>query len=71
MVAIAAAAMLERRVVQIAMIAFLAWSVPHALWHLTAIDEALASGDDVANVAALAFTVVAAGGPVRGRGPAR
>ena len=42
-VAIAAAVMLERRVVQIAMVAFLAWSIPHALWHLTALDEALAA----------------------------
>jgi hypothetical protein len=57
-VAIAAAVILERRVVQIAMVAFLAWSVPHALWHLTALDEALAAGDDVANVSALALTVV-------------
>jgi hypothetical protein len=57
-VANAAAVMLERRVVQIAMVAFLAWSVPHALWHLTALDEALAGGDDIANVFALAFTVV-------------
>ena len=57
-VAVAAAVMLERRVVQVAMAAFLAWSVPHALWHLTALDEALDGGDDVANVLALAYTVV-------------
>jgi hypothetical protein len=57
-VAIAAAVMLERRVVQIAMVAFLAWSVPHALWHVTAIDDALDGADDIANLSALAFTVV-------------
>jgi hypothetical protein len=56
--AVAAAVILERRVVQVAMIGFLAWSLPHALWHLTALDEALGGGDDVANVLALALTVV-------------
>src|ERR671918_198957 len=55
--ALAAAIALERRVVQVAMLGYLAWSVPHALWHLTAIDEALGTTDDVINIGALAVTV--------------
>ena len=57
MLAIVAAVWLERRVVQVAMIGFLAWSVPHAIYHLTALD-ALDAGDDVVNVGLLAVTVV-------------
>jgi hypothetical protein len=56
--ALAAAVVLERRVVQVAMIGYLAWSVPHAVWHLTAIDEALGTTDDVINVATLSVTVI-------------
>src|SRR5215211_11001 len=55
--AIVAAIWLERRVVQIAMLGFLAWSVPHAVWHLTALD-ALGTDDNVINVTLLAVTVV-------------
>ena len=55
--ALAAVIALERRVVQVAMLGYLAWSVPHALWHLTAIDEALGTTDDVINIGALAVTV--------------
>jgi hypothetical protein len=56
--ALAAAVVLERRVVQVAMLGYLAWSVPHALWHLTAIDEALGTTDDALNIGTLAVTVV-------------
>jgi hypothetical protein len=56
--ALAAAVILERRVVQVAMLGYLAWSAPHALWHLTAIDEALGTTDDVLNLGTLAVTVV-------------
>jgi hypothetical protein len=56
--ALAAAVVVERRVVQVAMIGYLAWSVPHAVWHLTAIDEALGTTDDVINLTTLAVTVV-------------
>jgi hypothetical protein len=56
--ALAAAVVLERRVVQVAMIGYLAWSVPHAVWHLTAIDEALGTTDDVINITTLAVTVI-------------
>jgi hypothetical protein len=56
--ALAAAVMLERRVVQVAMIGYLAWSVPHAVWHLTAIDEALGTTDDAINITTLAVTVI-------------
>jgi hypothetical protein len=56
--ALAAAVVLERRVVQVAMIGYLAWSVPHAVWHLTAIDEALGTADDVINITTLAVTVI-------------
>jgi hypothetical protein len=55
--AVAAAVMLERRVVQIAMIGYLAWSVPHAIWHLTALD-ALDTENNVINVTTLALTVI-------------
>jgi hypothetical protein len=55
--AIVAAVWLERRVVQVAMIGFLAWSVPHAIYHLTALD-ALDAGDDVVDVGLLAVTLV-------------
>jgi hypothetical protein len=56
--ALAAAVVLERRVVRVAMIGYLAWSVPHAVWHLTAIDEALGTTDDVINITTLAVTVI-------------
>ncbi|HYU61220.1 MAG TPA: hypothetical protein VEK39_10710 [Solirubrobacterales bacterium] len=55
-IAVIAAIWLERRVVQVAMIGFLAWSVPHAVWHLTALD-ALDTADNVVNVTLLAVTV--------------
>jgi hypothetical protein len=54
--AILAAIWLERRVVQVAMVGFLAWSVPHAIWHLTALD-ALGTTDNAINVTLLAVTV--------------
>jgi hypothetical protein len=55
--ALAAAAILERRVVQVAMVGYLAWSVPHAIWHLTALD-ALDTSDNVINVTTLGITVI-------------
>ena len=55
--AIVAAIWLERRVVQVAMIGFLAWSVPHAIYHLTALD-ALDASDNIINISLLAATVV-------------
>jgi hypothetical protein len=55
--ALAAAAILERRVVQVAMVGYLAWSVPHAIWHLTAL-EALDTTDNVINLVTLAITVL-------------
>jgi hypothetical protein len=55
--ALAAAVMLERRVVQIAMLGYLAWSVPHAIWHLTALD-ALDTENNIINVTTLALTVI-------------
>jgi hypothetical protein len=55
--ALLAAGLLERRVVQVAMIGYLAWSLPHAIWHLTALD-ALDTDDNVINVITLAITVV-------------
>jgi hypothetical protein len=55
--ALLAAGILERRVVQVAMIGYLAWSLPHAIWHLTALD-ALDTDDNVINVITLAITVV-------------
>lgn len=56
-IAIVAAVWLERRVVQVAMIGFLTWSVPHAIYHLTALDT-LGTSDNVINVSLLAVTVV-------------
>lgn len=55
--ALIAAVILERRVVQVAMIGYLAWSVPHAIWHLTDLD-ALDTTDNVINVTTLAITVI-------------
>jgi hypothetical protein len=54
--AIVAAVWLERRVVQVAMVGFLAWSVPHAIYHLTVLD-ALSTSDNLVNVSLLAVTV--------------
>jgi hypothetical protein len=55
--AIVAAIWLEHRVLHVAMLGFLAWSVPHAVWHLTALGE-LGTTDNVINVTLLALTVV-------------
>jgi hypothetical protein len=54
-----AAVWLERRVVQTALIAYLAYALPHFVFHL-AHDHDLAAGAHAANSAVLALTVVLA-----------
>ncbi len=54
-----AAVYLERRLVQVALVAYLAFEVPHFVYHLGA-DDALPSGDRTASAAALALTIVLA-----------
>jgi hypothetical protein len=54
-----AALYLERRLVQVALVAYLAYEVPHFVYHLGA-DDALSSGDQIASAVTLALTVVLA-----------
>ena len=54
---------LERRLVQVALVAYLAFEIPHFIYHLGA-DDALASGDRIASAVTLALTVVLAVGAV-------
>ena len=54
---IAASARLERRWVVISLVAFLAFSLPHTLWHVFNL-EPYSTGDAIANVVALAATVL-------------
>jgi alkylhydroperoxidase family enzyme len=54
-----AAVWLERRVVQAAAVAYLAYQVPHFVYHLGA-DDALTAGDQVVNGVTLGLTVVVA-----------
>jgi alkylhydroperoxidase family enzyme len=54
-----AALYLERRLVQVALVAYLAFEIPHFIYHLGA-DDALASGDRIASAVTLALTVVLA-----------
>jgi hypothetical protein len=76
---IAAAVWLERRLVLIALISFLVYSVPHLIYHLLNL-EPFSTGDAIAEAVTLAFTVVAPvwllvvmlrGGSPRGRPPPR
>jgi AhpD family alkylhydroperoxidase len=56
---ILAAIWLERRAVQLAIVAYLAYQLPHTAYHLGA-DDALSSGDQVLNGAVLVSAVAAA-----------
>jgi hypothetical protein len=55
-----AALWLERRVVQAALIGYLAFEIPHFAFHLGA-DDVLATGDRIASGITLALTVVVSG----------
>ena len=57
---IGAAIVLERRTIQIALIAFLAYSIPHFAYHLTT-TEHYSSGDNVGSLGGFVFTIVLAG----------
>jgi hypothetical protein len=57
---IGAAIVLERRTIQIALVAFLAYSVPHLAYHLTTTDH-YSSGDNVGSLGGFVFTIVLAG----------
>jgi alkylhydroperoxidase family enzyme len=54
-----AAVFLERRLVQVALVAYLAFEIPHFIYHLGA-DDALSNGDQGASAVTLALTVVLA-----------
>jgi hypothetical protein len=55
-VLIAAAIVLERRLVMAAAAGYLVWAVPHFVYHLTTLDE-FGAGDAIGNVVTLAITV--------------
>jgi hypothetical protein len=55
-----AAIVLERRVVQVALAAFLLYSLPHFVYHLTRLGD-LPTGDDIANAVTTGITVVVPG----------
>jgi hypothetical protein len=57
-VLIFAAILLDRRVVQVALAAFLLYSLPHFVYHLTRLGD-LPTGDDIANAVTTGITVVA------------
>ena len=54
---VAAALVLERRLVLAAAGAYLVWSVPHFVYHMITLDE-YGTGDAIGNALTLAFTVV-------------
>jgi hypothetical protein len=54
-----AAVYLERRLVQVALVAYLAYEIPHFVYHLGA-DDALSSGDQIVSAVTLALTIVLA-----------
>ena len=60
LVLLAAAWLADRRSVQLAIVAFLAFDVPHTAWHAANPSPGLTSAEDAQNVAVLAFSVVAA-----------
>jgi hypothetical protein len=53
-----AAVMMHRRAVQAALVAYLVYAVPHAVYHGFKVDEALSAGEDAINLPTLALTVV-------------
>ena len=57
---VGAAIVLERRTIQIALIAFLAYSVPHFAYHLTT-TEHYSTGDNVGSLGGFVVTIVLAG----------
>lgn len=52
-----AAVYLERRVVQVALVGWLVFAIPHLAYHLTTLDE-FGTGDDIGNVAVLGIAAV-------------
>ena len=56
---VGAAIVLERRTIQIALIAFLAYSVPHFAYHLTTTDH-YSTGDNLASLGGFAVEVILA-----------
>jgi hypothetical protein len=52
-----AAVWLERRVVQVALVAWLVFAIPHLAYHLTTLDE-FGTGDDIGNLVTLGLTVL-------------
>jgi len=60
LVLVAAAWLADRRSVSLAVVAFLAFSVPHGVYHALNPAPGLSSAEDARNVAVLAFSVLAA-----------
>jgi hypothetical protein len=56
---VGAAIVLERRTIQIALIAFLAYSIPHFAYHLTTTDH-YSTGDNVASLGGFAIELILA-----------
>jgi hypothetical protein len=56
---VGAAIVLERRTIQIALIAFLAYSIPHFAYHLTTTDH-YSTGDNVASLGGFAVELILA-----------
>lgn len=54
----AAAIWLERRLILVALVSFLVFSVPHTIYHLLNL-EGLSTGDAIGEAASLLFTVIA------------
>ena len=60
LVLLAAAWLADRRSVQLAVVAFLAFAIPHTTFHATNEAPGFTDGENVQNVATLVFTIVVA-----------
>jgi hypothetical protein len=61
LVLLAAAWLADRRSVQLAVVAFLAFAIPHTTFHATNDAPGLTDGENARNVITLVFTIVVAG----------
>jgi len=67
---VGAAIVLERRAIQVALIAFLAYSVPHLAYHLTT-TEHYSTGDNIGSLSGFVVTILIAVGLLALTRPAR
>ncbi len=58
---VGAAIILERRLIQVALVAFLAYSIPHLAYHLTT-TEHYSTGDNLGSLGGFVVTLLIAGG---------